>query len=92
MLNAFRLFLIFFETGPIQPYVGYTGASKFQGSVRVTEKFAGVVTELTPIAGGLADPTSTPTGTVTVVETIDGKVIYFYFGNYNIFQFLIKYD
>ena len=78
---------IFFETGPIQPYVGYTGASKFQGSVRVTEKFAGVVTELTPIAGGTADPTSTPTGTVTVVETIDGKGSFFYFGNYNFFNF-----
>ena len=75
----FVYFWFFFETGPIQPYVGYTGASKFQGSVRVTEKFAGVVTELTPIAGGIADPTSTPSGTVTVVETIDGKGLFFLF-------------
>jgi Cu-Zn family superoxide dismutase len=57
--------------GPIQQYEGYTGTATFQGNVRVTEKPAGLVTQLDAITG--IEASRVPAGTVTVVETINGE-------------------
>jgi Cu-Zn family superoxide dismutase len=63
--------------GPIQKYgLGttdeYAGTATFSGSARVTEKHSGLVASIAML-GTVADANRVPTGTVTVVETIDSN-------------------